>query len=202
MTKKEETVEKEIITRKVIKGKPTKKKKNTKKKSTTPSSKKNIEKILIENFVDFQRVMMKMSHNFETLSKKISDLIELFEDSAQVLVKKEIEENKDKHYSEEILDKMRKLLDQNKIIAKGLTLIHEKNLGMENEEEEIPRPPMSMNNSMMKQKNPMNQNKDGYSPSFMPAGEKPIKQNTKEIKFNVPGQEEGNDENPVFEIPG
>lgn len=176
MAKKEETVEKKKITKKISHS------------SQSDQNKKNIEKILIENFADFQRVMLKLSNNFENLSKRISDLLDLFEDSAQILVKNEIESNKDKNYNKEILEKMDKILNQNKIIAKGLTLIHEKNLVTE---EITPRKMM-----------PTNLQNKGYTSSIMPPENSDANpKRPQEIKFDVPGQEE-DDEGPVFQIPG
>ena len=100
------------------------KKKVTKRK--TPSKKKpTTENILVQNSVNMQKVMIKLIERFERLSDKIDELLELFEDSAKILVKKEIESGRTENMSDEFLEKINKLIDQNKVIAKGLTLIHE-----------------------------------------------------------------------------
>jgi hypothetical protein len=82
---------------------------------------------LIENFVSLQKVMTNMSIKFDNLSNQISKLLDLFEISAKSLAKKEIkiisENNKE---STEINKKVDDLLEQNKLIAKGITIIHEK----------------------------------------------------------------------------
>jgi len=85
----------------------------------------NTEKILIENFVSLQKVMTNLSIKFDNLTKQISKLLELFEISAKALAEKDFDlekPGKDK----KIIEKIDNLLNQNKIIAQGLTLMHEK----------------------------------------------------------------------------
>jgi len=99
------------------------KKKVLKKKTVSGN---NVEKILVENFVSLQNVMTNLSINFNELSNKISKLLELFEVSAQAMAKKEINFTKPMD-EEKIMSKLDGLAEQNKVIARGLTLIHEKN---------------------------------------------------------------------------
>lgn len=128
----------------MIKKKTTKKKTSVKKKKTTKKArpKKHIEKpikisnnenttekILIQNFVALQKVMTNLSVKFENLTLQISKLLELFEISAKTLAKKDFESDQGKKDEEKIIKKIDVLLDQNKIIARGLTLIHEKETG-------------------------------------------------------------------------
>lgn len=80
-----------------------------------------VDKVLIENFVSLQRVMTNLAVKFDNLSSQISKLLELFEISAKTLA--------EKGYSTEdkkIAEKLDNLLEQNKIIAKGIVLLHEK----------------------------------------------------------------------------
>ena len=90
---------------------------------------KNLERlnsILIENFVNLQKVITNLAGKFDDLSGNISKLLNLFEISARSFAEKlqtnvpEIEKDR------EFLDKLNRLLDQNKVIAKGLTLMEEK----------------------------------------------------------------------------
>ncbi len=95
-------------------------------KTEVKISEKNMEKILIENFVSLQRVMTNLSEKFDGLSNNISKLLELFELSATALAKKDI--NFTKQIDEEkIIGKLNNLLDQNKIIARGMALMSEGN---------------------------------------------------------------------------
>lgn len=102
------------------------KKKSTKKKSSNVSrvhSRSNSEKMLMENFVALQKIMVDLSSNFEILNKKLTSLLTLFEDSAKTLVKRDLDFGKKD--DEEAMKKLDTLLEQNKLIAKGLTLMHD-----------------------------------------------------------------------------
>jgi len=112
--------------KKGVKKKTIKKKISKVKSSKKPEIKgRNVEKIIIENFVSLQKVMTNLSVSFNELSSKISKLLELFELSAQALAKKEINFTKPMD-EKKIMDKLESLSDQNKTIARGLTLMHER----------------------------------------------------------------------------
>lgn len=101
-------------------------KKTASKKPTITKRDKEMEKILIENFIEMQKVMTKMAEKFDHLTKQISGLLDLFENSAKTLTEKEINlELKGGEKEKEVLEKLNKVLEQNKIIAKGITLMHE-----------------------------------------------------------------------------
>jgi hypothetical protein len=88
-----------------------------------PLTSREVQLALIDNFVNLQRVLTNLSLKFDGLSENISKLLQLFELSAKSFVSKTqnpIPEDKD------LLNKLDTLLDQNKTIAKGLTLIEEK----------------------------------------------------------------------------
>lgn len=118
-----------------------KKKKTTKKRASTkktktkkvhvPKSEIQLEKILVENFVSLQKVMVNLSVKFDNLTKQISKLLELFEISAKSLAEKDFDIEKSKKDNTEMIKKIDNLLDQNKTIARGLTLMHEA-VSMEN----------------------------------------------------------------------
>ena len=84
-----------------------------------------VEKVLIENFVSLQHVMANLAVRFDNLSGQISKLLELFEISAKTLAEKGAlgEDKTDK----KIAEKLDNLLEQNKIIARGVALLHERN---------------------------------------------------------------------------
>jgi len=91
-------------------------------------TKAELEKTLIENFINLQKVLTNLSVKFEVLSDNISKLLELFEISAKSFAEKQIEEKGEKgaKSDKELLGKIDTLLDQNKTLAKGLTLMEEK----------------------------------------------------------------------------
>jgi len=120
---KTETIEK--------KSKPPRKRKKT----TTPKKNIQIEKALIENFVSLQKVMTNMAMKFDSLTEQISKLLELFEISAKTLAEKgySMEDRK-------VVEKLDNLIDQNKIIAKGIALLHEREI---EQIQEIPKYPVT-----------------------------------------------------------
>lgn len=99
------------------------KKKAAETSGKTKFPKTELEKTLIENFVNLQRVLANLSVKFDSLSDQISDLLQLFEISAKSFAEKYKPEVGEKKTDKEFLDKLNTLLDQNKTIAKGLTLM-------------------------------------------------------------------------------
>jgi len=105
----------------------TKKSRSTKKKVSRgggSSGGTNVEKALIENFISLQRVMVNLSGKFDNLANQISKLLELFEISAKALAEKNFSMTGNMA-NEKVIQKIDTLLDQNKVIARGLTLMHE-----------------------------------------------------------------------------
>src|SRR3972149_11152254 len=105
----------------------TKKSRSTKKKVSRgggSSGGTNVEKALIENFISLQRVMVNLSGKFDNLANQISKLLELFEISAKALAEKNFAMT-GSMANEKVVQKIDTLLDQNKTIARGLTLMHE-----------------------------------------------------------------------------
>lgn len=109
------------------------------KPKSEPQNKSSLEMKLIENFVSLQKVMVNLSEKFDELSKNISKLLELFELSATALAKKDINFTKPMD-EEKIMGKLNSILEQNKIIARGMALMGE---GREPETTQIPIPQKS-----------------------------------------------------------
>lgn len=122
------TVHEKVI-REVIE-KPAKKKKKKKAKKRAPAKKKTVsskvENALVENFISLQKVMVNLSVKFDNLTNQISKLLELFEISAKALAEKEFVTDKEKKDNKEVIDKMDEIIGQNKILARGLTLMHDR----------------------------------------------------------------------------
>jgi len=89
-------------------------------------TKAELEKMLIDNFVNLQKVLTNLSIKFEALSDNISKLLQLFELSAKSLAEKQGGEASFPPKDQELMNKLEVLLDQNKTLAKGLTLIESK----------------------------------------------------------------------------
>lgn len=111
-------------TKKKTSKKPTRKKSSSKPKVSVEKVQIEMQPILVENFVALQEVMVNLSTKFETLNTKITELLELFEGSAKAMAKKDFNLGGEKE--DEILEKLNGLQEQNKLIARGLTLVHEK----------------------------------------------------------------------------
>jgi hypothetical protein len=117
-----------MVKKKVKKKAPVKKVKKTAKKpqkivvQQAPSEPK-MDKVLVENFVSLQRVLTNLAVNVDNLSDRISKLLDLFEISAKALAEKDFdmqEENTD------LKEKLDSLIDQNKTLARGVALMHER----------------------------------------------------------------------------
>lgn len=92
--------------------------------ATSSSSPRQLEERLIDNLVQLQKVHTDLADKFHALSKQIESLVGLFELSARAFAKQVNVPGAEK--DREFLDKIDRLLDQNKTIAKGLTLMEEK----------------------------------------------------------------------------
>ncbi len=99
---------------------------SSKKRATRKSGKESLNSLLIENFVSLQEVLTELSGKFGGLAKEISELLKIFELSARDLARKETIPRQDIGEQKVLVNKLNTLLEQNKIIAQGLTLIHEK----------------------------------------------------------------------------
>lgn len=107
-----------------------------------------VDKILVDNFVALQKVMVNLSAKFDNLSGQISKLLDLFDISAKALAKKDFETAKELGGTEEIMKRLDNISQQAGLIGHGLALIHE--VGQEKREEgekrmtgEIRRIPMT-----------------------------------------------------------
>jgi len=79
-----------------------------------------MEKVMLENFVEIQKVMVDLSVKLGNLTSKISTLLDLFENTARNMSKKDFEGD-----NQEITKKIDSILEQNKTIAKGVSMMYE-----------------------------------------------------------------------------
>lgn len=115
----------ETVIREVVE-KSHKKRPARRKPANSSASDKKIYDALVENFISLQKVMVNLSVKFDGLSSQISKLLELFEISAKALAEKDFSTAPEGKGNKEVLDKMNEIMEQNKIIARGLTLMHDK----------------------------------------------------------------------------
>lgn len=99
-------------------------KKGVKIEKAVKKSHEQLNQMLIENFVSLQKAITNMTLKFDRLSDNMAKLLNLFEMSARSFMSSPniADAEKDK----EFLEKLNSLLDQNKTIAKGLTLMEER----------------------------------------------------------------------------
>jgi hypothetical protein len=88
-------------------------------------SNREIQLMLIDNFVNLQRVLTNLTFKFDALSDNINKLLQLYELAAKGFLKK-VEEGTMTGEDKDIMNKLDTLLEQNKTVAKGLTLMEEK----------------------------------------------------------------------------
>ena len=168
MIKKEYIPEKkERITKREVAEKPIKREESIERKERpeVPPIQRGVgvEKVLIENFISLQHVMTNLAVKFDNLSSQISKLLELFEISAKTLA--------EKGYStggadKQVTEKLDSLLEQNKVIAKGISLLHEKETP---EQEQYSVSPMQRP-QMSQMQQPMQRPSQNFSrnPKFRP----------------------------------
>ena len=92
-----------------------------KKRKESPAS---IERRIVENLIELQRVHVNLAEKFDSLASEISKLLALFEMAARTFATHPAVKATEK--DTEFLEKIDRLLDQNKTIAKGLTLMEER----------------------------------------------------------------------------
>ncbi len=98
-------------------------KKKVKKHSSKKSSSTNKDKLLLENLVSLQKVLLNLSMKLENLSEQTSKLLTLFEISAKSFAEKQGGISKE---DKDFVDKLNQLMEQNRLLAKGLTMMDEK----------------------------------------------------------------------------
>lgn len=85
---------------------------------------KNIEVNLAKNIIELQKIHTNLIEKFDNLANQVSKLLELFESTAKSFT--EHPEMKVSEKDKDFLEKIDKLLEQNKTIAKGLTMVEER----------------------------------------------------------------------------
>ena len=96
-------------------------------KTNKKLTKTQLEEALIENFVSLQKVLTNLSVRFDALSDNISKLLQLFAIYERSFMEKQgVKSVQDVERDKEFLNKLNTLIDQNKTLARGLTLMGEK----------------------------------------------------------------------------
>jgi hypothetical protein len=163
---------------------------NSSAKSATPKSPANdakMEKILIENLISLQKVMVNLSEKFNKIGTQMERLLNLFEDSAKALAKKEFDMSKEEKEHKKILDQIDNLLEQNKTIARSLALMHEVTHGGE-VEPEYPQPMQMPIIAQPPQQRPMPA--PAHFPKFQPPMQQGFSGQAPVMQTGMPNKEE------------
>jgi hypothetical protein len=90
--------------------------------------KADLETALIDNFVNLQKVLTNLAIKFDELSTNTSKLLQLFEISARNFAEKcdSGQLNQNSGVDKDLADKINLLLDQNRVLAKGIMVIEDR----------------------------------------------------------------------------
>lgn len=81
-------------------------------------------KALITNFVALQRVQVTLAEKLDALAKQLSELLRLFESTAKTFAENPAVLTSER--DREFIEKINQLLEQDKVIAKGVIYIEER----------------------------------------------------------------------------
>ncbi|MEM3405984.1 MAG: hypothetical protein QW117_03385 [Candidatus Pacearchaeota archaeon] len=126
---------------------------------------KKIENLLLENFANLQKVLINTTQKLEDLTLQISKLLQLFELAAKSFIGKVDEKVSEIEKDREFLMKLNALLEQNKLIAKGLTLMEEQlREKIYSSYSQQPRTQFPVQSPMQKQQPSQQENKVNFTP--------------------------------------
>lgn len=94
-------------------------KQETKAKNETSET----EKLILQNNVELQKILTDLSFSMMKLSDRIDKLVSLFEQTVKTVSEKEMQEEMN---GKRINDKLDMLVSQNKLLAQGVSMVHEK----------------------------------------------------------------------------
>lgn len=110
--------------------------KKAKKIPESENSEDKTKKLLLENFISLQEALTNLGYELKDLNKKISSMLEIFETAAKNF--------KEHPESRNLSSKLSEIIEQNKIIAKSLLLIHQtKTTGKKSKENSDFKPSIS-----------------------------------------------------------
>ncbi|MCX8158823.1 MAG: hypothetical protein N3D20_00820 [Candidatus Pacearchaeota archaeon] len=86
--------------------------------------KEDLNATVLENLIQLQKLYADLAENFAKTSQKLDSLINLFESTAKSFASQPQSEENERQ--KEITNMLNQILEQDKIIAKGITIIEEK----------------------------------------------------------------------------
>lgn len=79
--------------------------------------------LVIENSIALQKVVTELASNMKKMSSDVSEMLELFKESAKSLSSEKVDDEIKKSDLDELKAKVDELVEQNKVIAKGILLL-------------------------------------------------------------------------------
>ena len=79
--------------------------------------------LVIENSIALQKVVTELAFNMKKMSLDVSEMLELFKESTKSLSSEKADEEIKKSDIDELKSRIDELVDQNKVIAKGILLL-------------------------------------------------------------------------------
>ena len=89
-------------------------------------SRTEMDKLMLDNFVTLQKVLTNLTIKFNDLADQMSKMLNLFEISAKSFLEKEGKGMGLSKEDKEFLSKLDKVFDQNRKIARALTMMEER----------------------------------------------------------------------------
>jgi len=99
-------------------------------------AKKKVMDLLLENTIALQKTLTNLASELKVLNKRVSELFELLEAASAAFKERKVEE---KQIPSDIEEKLDKIIEQNKTLAKGLLLL-EKTIREKEEMKTFPGP--------------------------------------------------------------
>lgn len=140
-------------------------------------SNSEIQQALIDNFISLQKVMTNLSIKFDELSSNITKLLQLFEISAKTFAERYSTQElaPSSQVDAELVKKLNDLLDQNKVISRGIMLMEEKLREKNDYPEQMQQQQYPM---MQQQPYPMMQ-----QPMILPSMQQPMQQQFQQVPY-------------------
>lgn len=110
-----------------------------------------INRTLVQNFVGLQKIMTDLVMKLDSVSNQMIQLLNIFETSAKTLAEKGGMQ-KERMIDKQILEKIEGLIDQNKTIARGVSMLHGDESQQPTPKQTPPQQPREMSNNQNDEK--------------------------------------------------
>jgi len=92
-------------------------------KGTPKSLPKSTIDIVIENNIALQKIVIDLASEMKKISREVSEMLDMFKEATKSISSEKTESEIKKSDMDELKNKIEELVEQNKIIAKGILLL-------------------------------------------------------------------------------